>query len=64
MITRVRFCLSYELLNAIVLSSKFVYFNENLHCCNGHRHDVTCSCGKCYVMCSYNIIYYMTLSTE
>ena len=31
MITSVRFCLSYECLNAC--------FHENLHCCNGRRHD-------------------------
>ena len=29
MITSVRFCLSYNLLNVILLPSKFVYFNEN-----------------------------------
>ena len=34
--------LSYYLLNAILLPSKFVYFNENLQCCYGHPHDVTC----------------------
>ena len=33
MITSVRFCLSYDLLNAFLWPSKFVYFNENLHCC-------------------------------
>ena len=43
MITSVRFCLSYDLLNAIFSPSNFVYFNENLHCSNGRRHDVTCS---------------------
>ena len=32
--------------------------------CNGHRHDVTCSHQKFYVMCGHNIIYDMTLSTE
>ena len=42
MITSVRFCLSYDLLNVILLTSKFVYSNGNLHCCNG-RHDITCS---------------------
>ena len=64
MITSVRFCLSYEFLNAILLPSKFVYFNENLHRCNGRRHDGTCSRQKCYVMCGHNIIYDMTLSTD
>ena len=31
MITSVRFCLSYDLLNVILSPSKFVYFTENLH---------------------------------
>ena len=44
MITSVRFCLSYDLLNAILLPPKFVNYNEILHCCNGRCHDVTCSC--------------------
>ena len=57
MITSVRFCLSYDLLNAILSPSKFVYFNDNLH-------DVTCSHRKCYVTCGHNIIYDMTLTTE
>ena len=63
MITSVRFCLSYDILNAIFSPSKVVYFHENLHCCNGRRHDVTCSHRKCYVTCGHNIIYDMTLST-
>ena len=62
MITSVRFCLSYGLLNAI-LSHSF-YFNENLHCRHGSGHDATCSPRKCYVTCGHNIIYDMTLSTE
>ena len=52
MITSVRFCLSYDLLNAILTPSKFVnfvYFNENLHCCNRRIHDLTCFRRKCYV---------------
>ena len=64
MIMSVWFCLSYDFLNRILLPSKFVYFNENLHCCNGHCHDVTCSRRKCYVTCGHNIIYDMTVSTE
>ena len=32
MITCVRFCLSYDLLNAILSQSKFVYFKEILNC--------------------------------
>ena len=40
MITRERFCLLYDLLNAILSPSKFVYFNENLHCCNRHCHEL------------------------
>ena len=55
MITSVRFCLSYDLLNVILSPLKFVYFNENLHSCNGGRHDITCSRQKCYVMCGHNI---------
>ena len=43
MITHVRFCLSYDLLNAILSPSKCVYFNGNLYCCNGHSRR------KCYV---------------
>ena len=64
MIASVRFCLSYDALNAILPPSKFVNFNENLHCCNGRLHDVTCSRRKSYVTCGHNIIYDMTLSTE
>ena len=60
----VRFCSSYDLLNAILLPSKFIYFNENLYCCNELRHDVTCPRRKGYVTCGHNIIYDMTLSTE
>ena len=30
-IMSVRFCLSYDLLNAILLPSKFDYFTENWH---------------------------------
>ena len=64
MIMSVRFCLSYDLLNAISSPSKFVYFNENLHCCNGRYHDVTCSRQNCYVRCGHNITFDMTFSTE
>ena len=64
MITSARFCLSYDLFNAILSPSKFVYFHENVHCCEGRRHDITCSSQKCYVTCGHNIIYDMTLSTE
>ena len=66
MIMSVRFCLSYDLLNEILSPSKFVYFNEKLHCYNGRRHDVICSGPKCYVTCGHNIIYDMMLqlSTE
>ena len=60
----VRFCLSYDLLNAILAPSEFGYFNENLHCCNRRGHDVTFSRRKCYGTCGHNIIYNMTLSTE
>ena len=34
MITSVRFCLLYDILNVIFLLTKIVYFNENLHCCD------------------------------
>ena len=64
MIPSVRFCLSYDLLTVKFSPSKFVYFNEILHCCNEHRHDVNCSHRKCYVTCGHIIIYDMTLSTE
>ena len=63
-IMSVRFCLSYDLLNVILSPPKFVYFNENLHRCNGCCHDVTYFHRKCYVTCGHNIIYDMTLSTE
>ena len=43
MITSVRFCLSYDLLNVILSLSKFVYFHKNLHCSSGRRSKVTCS---------------------
>ena len=56
MVMSVRFCLSYELLNAILSPSNFVYFSEDLHCCDGRRHDVTCSRRNTYVMCGHNII--------
>ena len=42
----------------------FVYFDENLHCCNGRRHDITFSRQKCHVTCGHNIINDMTLYTE
>ena len=32
MISSVRFCLSKDNLNVILLPTKFVYFNENVHC--------------------------------
>ena len=32
------------------------YFNENLLCWHGRRHNVTCSRWKCYVMCGHYII--------
>ena len=64
MITSVRFCLSYDLLNVILSPSKFGYFNENLHCCHGRRYDITSFRLKCYVTCGHNVIYDMTLSTE
>ena len=38
--------------------SKFVYFNENLHC-YGRFHEVTCCSRKCYVICDHNILYDM-----
>ena len=51
----VKFCLS---------PSKFVNFNENVQCSDGRRHDVTCSCRKCYLTFGHNIIYDMTLFNE
>ena len=64
MIASVKFCLSYDILNAILLPLKFVYFSDNLHCCNGRRHKTTSTGRKCYVMCGHNTIYGMTLSTD
>ena len=64
MIMSVRFCLSYDLLDARLSPSKFVYFNEKMHFCNGSHDDINCSCQKCYVMCGHNIINDMMLSTE
>ena len=64
MIMSVRFCLSYDLLNANLSPSKFINFNENLHRYNGSRHDGTCFSRKYYVTCGHNIIYDMMLSTE
>ena len=39
----VRSCLSYDLSNAILSSSKIVYFKEKMHCCHERRHGGTCS---------------------
>ena len=64
MITSVRFCLTYDLLNVILLPSKFVNFHENVHFCYGGHHDITRSFRKCYVTCGHNIIYEIMLSTE
>ena len=41
MITSVKFCLSYDILNAILWPTQLVYFNENLHCGHERRRDVT-----------------------
>ena len=35
--------IAHDIPNAILSPPKFVYFNENVQCCNGRRHDVTCS---------------------
>ena len=40
MITSVRFCLSYDILNVILSPSKVDYFIENLHCCHGRQQNV------------------------
>ena len=61
MITNVRFCLSYDLLNAILSPSKFVYINDNLNY-NRNPHYVTCSYRKCNVTCGHNIMNDMKLS--
>ena len=56
MITSVRFCLLCDLLNETLTPStcsKYVYFNENLHCRYRCPHDFTSSGKKCYVMCGY-----------
>ena len=64
MITGVRFCLSYDLLNVFFSHSKFVYFHEKLHFCNGRQYDINCSRLKCYVTCGHNTFYDMMLSTD
>ena len=64
MIMSVSFYLSYDLFNVILSPSKFVYFNENLHCWQDPHPDVTCFHGKCYVTCGHSISYDMTLSIE
>ena len=67
MITTVRFSLSYDTLKVILSPLNCAYFNENLLCCNGRRHGVTCSLPKvlCKLLtCGHNIIYDMKLSTE
>ena len=64
MITSVRFCLSYDLLNANLSPSDFVYLNEEMSCCNGGHDDLTFWCRKCYITFGHSIIYDMTLSTE
>ena len=51
-------------LKANSIFKKSFVFNENLHCCHGHRHGFTCSRQMCSVMCGNNIIYDMMLSTE
>ena len=56
MIASVGFYLSCDLLNVILPPSKFVYLNENLHCCHERHHDVTGSGRKCNVKCGHNII--------
>ena len=51
--------LSYDTILMPSEASLFVYFNDNLHCCHGRRHDVKGSHWKCYVTCGHNIIYDM-----
>ena len=60
----VRFCLSYDLLDAILSPSQFLYFNENLHCRHGRRYDATFFRQKCYVKCGHKVIYYQTDYTK
>ena len=60
MIMSVRFCLSYDILTAILSPSEFVYFNENLHCCNGRRHEPPFHqgvLGRSETDCSQSIIF-------
>ena len=64
MIMSVRFCLPYDILNVIILPSKFVYFNEKLHFFVTDVVMTLLVAAKSYVTCSHNIIYDMTLSTE
>ena len=61
MITSVKFCLSYGLLNAI--KSCLFFFSESLHWCHRRHHDVTYTRGKCHVTCGHNIIYGLEMNT-
>ena len=60
--TSVKFSLSYDNLNAIVLPLKSVYFNENVHCCHGVVIALLDSTES--VTCGHKISYAMTLSTK
>ena len=64
MIASVILFLSYGLLNTTLSPSKFVYTNENLHCCNGCLHGITCSLQKSYVTCGHNISSGMSFSIK
>ena len=50
------------LLNAILLPSKFVYFNENVHCCHGVV--MTLLVSHEIITCGHNIVYAMRLSNK
>ena len=69
MISSVRFCLSYNLLNVILLPSNFVYFNENLGCYNGfylsYDTSITCFCCENFKILLYihKVVIYVILLT-
>ena len=45
----VKFCLSYGMTfqSGFLSPLKWTFFQREMHCCHGRRHDVTCSRRKC-----------------
>ena len=58
MFTSVKFCLSFDLLNLISLSSMCVCFDKVCIAVKVRRHDVTCARRKYVVVCGHYIIIY------